>query len=354
VRLRDVSESELLARVFPVYAGARPAAWGSVPVGPGDDAAVVGAPGGSVVATTDSMVRGRDWRDDWSSAHDVGVKVATQNLADVAAMGAEPTALLVSLVADPDLEVEWAVDLARGIASVAAQAGAPVVGGDLSSGPAGVVVVSVTALGDLRGRAPVLRSGARVGDVVAVCGSLGMSGGGLVLHERGETDPDRALAETGGERGTVVRGELGDRARAVRALMRHHRAPVAPWRSGPVAADAGAHALVDVSDGLVTDVGRVAAASGVSVDLDGAVLRERFAAGALTLALGAEEALHQVLAGGEEHALVATFADEASLPVDDDEPWRVIGRVVAAGVHGPRVTVDGEVPDARGWDHFAG
>ena len=159
MRLRDVSEGELLARVFPVYAGARPAAWGSVPVGPGDDAAVVGAPGGSVVATTDSMVRGRDWRDEWSSAHDVGVKVAAQNLADIAAMGAEPTALLVSLVADPDLEVEWAVDLARGIASLAEQAGAPVVGGDLSSAPPGVVVISVTALGDLRGRT----SGAALG-----------------------------------------------------------------------------------------------------------------------------------------------------------------------------------------------
>lgn len=349
MRLRDVSEGGLLAMLFPLYAVTRPPAWGSVPVGPGDDAAVVGAPGGSVVATTDTMVRGRDWRDDWSSAHDVGVKVATQNLADIAAMGAEPTALLVSLVADPELEVDWALDLARGIASVAAQAGAPVVGGDLSSGPPGVVVVSVTALGDLRGRTPVLRSGARVGDVVAVCGSLGLSGGGLVLHERGDTDADRVLADVD----AVAPGELGDRALAVRALMRHHRAPVAPWRSGPVAADAGAHALVDVSDGLVTDVGRVADASGVSVDLDGAVLRQRYAAGPLTLALGAEEALHQVLTGGEEHALVATFADEASVPVDDDEPWRVVGRVVAAGPEGPRVTVDGAVPDAPGWDHFA-
>ena len=194
MRLCDISEGELLTRVFPVYAGAVPHAWGSVPVGPGDDAAVVGTPGGSVVATTDSMVRGRDWLDAWSSAHDVGVKIAAQNLADVAAMGAVPTALLVSLVADPELEVEWAVDLARGISSLAEQAGAPVVGGDLSSAPPGVVVISVTALGDLRGRAPVLRSGARPGDVVAVCGTLGWSGAGLALLQRGETDPDRVLA----------------------------------------------------------------------------------------------------------------------------------------------------------------
>ena len=358
MRLRDVSEGELLARVFPVYARARPAAWGSVPVGPGDDAAVVGAPGGSVVATTDSMVRGRDWRDEWSSAHDVGVKVAAQNLADIAAMGAEPTALLVSLVADPELEVEWAVDLARGIASLAEQAGAPVVGGDLSSAPPGVVVISVTALGDLRGRPPVLRSGARPGDVVAVCGSLGWSGGGLALYERGEPDPDRVLPPDAAA--SPGPPSLGERSLAVRALMRHHRAPVPPWRAGPRAAAAGAHALIDVSDGLVTDLGRVAAASGVRVDLDGAVLRERYAAGPLGLALGEAVALHQVLAGGEEHSLVGVFADEASLPEGADagdgldEPWRVVGRVLPETGDGIRVTVDGEVPDARGWDHFAG
>jgi thiamine-monophosphate kinase len=341
VRLRDISEGELLALVFPVYAGAVPADPGSVWVGPGDDAAVVGTPGGSVVATTDSMVRGLDWRDEWSSAHDVGVKVAAQNVADIAAMGAVPTALLVSLAADPALEVAWAVDLARGIASLADQAGAVVVGGDLSAAPPGVVVVSVTALGDLHGLAPVLRSGARVGDVVAVCGSLGLSGGGLALYQGGEADPD-AVSD-------VV---LSDRTLAVRALMRHHRAPVPPWRCGSVAAAAGAHALVDVSDGLVTDVGRVASASGVSVDLDGSALRERYAAGPLALALGDDEALRQVLAGGEEHALVGAFADSASLP-GGDEPWRVVGRVIAAGPQGPSVTVDGVVPDVRGWDHFA-
>ena len=344
MRLRDVSEAELLARVFPVYSRASAPPWGSVPVGPGDDAAVVGTPSGAVVATTDSMVRGRDWRDEWSSAHDVGVKVATQNLADVAAMGAAPTALLVSLVADPDLDVEWAVDLARGIASVAEVATAPVVGGDLSSGPPGVVVVTVTALGDLRGRPPVLRSGARVGDVVAVCGSLGLSGGGLALYLAGEGDPDREVSG----------GAVDDRTLAVRALMRHHRAPVAPWWAGPEAARAGARALIDVSDGLVTDLGRVAAASGVSVDLDGAVLRHRYADGPLTVALGPQEALHQVLAGGEEHALVGTFADAASLPAGGEEAWHVIGRVQEAGEGGPRVTVDGVVPDAAGWDHFAG
>ena len=129
---------------------------------------MVAAPDGRVVATTDVLVEGRDFRRDWSSAADVGWKAAAQNLADVAAMGAVPTALLVGLVAPPDLEVAWALGLADGLAAACAGTGAGVVGGDLSSGP--LIVVSVTALGDLQGRDPVLRSGARPGDVVAVAG----------------------------------------------------------------------------------------------------------------------------------------------------------------------------------------
>ena len=356
MRLRDTSEGELLARIFPIYAGSGHVDEASVPVGPGDDAAVVGAPGGTVVATTDSMVRGLDWRDDWSSAHDVGVKLAAQNLADIAAMGAEPTALLVSLAADPDLEVSWAEDLARGIASLASRAGAPVVGGDLSGAPAGVVVVSVTALGDLRGRAPVLRTGARPGDVIAVCGSLGLSGGGLALLHRGEgtlSDAvwDEPVCSDGDGRGSDAGSS---RSAAVRELVTYHRAPVPPWQAGPRAAACGARALIDVSDGLVTDLTRIARASEVGIDLDGTVLRERFAAGPLTVALGDREAWHQVLTGGEEHSLVGAFADEASLPPGADHPWVVIGRVLPLGSGGPHLTVDGEVPgDARGWDHFA-
>ena len=201
--------------------------------------------------------------------------------------------------------MEWAVDLARGIASLAEQAGAPVVGGDLSSAPPGVVVVSVTALGDLRG----LRAGAALGRPARVTSSRsaarsGWSGGGLALLRARRDRPATACLPRmpAAPAGAAVGSVSG--ALAVRALMRYHRAPVPPWRAGPRAAAAGAHALIDVSDGLVTDLGRVAAASGVRVDLDGAVLRARFAAGPLRLALGEAEALHQVLSGGEEHSLV--------------------------------------------------
>ena len=340
-RLRDLDEAALLARVLPRYAATRGVLRDGAPVGPGDDAAVVLTPSGSVVATTDTMVRGRDWHDEWSHARDVGRKVVAQNLADIAAMGAVPTALLVALMADPDTPVDWCVGLADGIADAAAEAGAEVVGGDVSAAGEGTVAVAVTALGDLRGRRPVLRSGAQPEDVVAVCGSLGLSGGGLALLQSGEGI--RALEEVDTVRGRVVSG-----------LVAYHRAPSPPWGAGPVAAAAGAHALVDVSDGLVTDAGRVATESGVVLDLSGTVLRERFADGPLTVALGESEALHQVLVGGEEHSLVGCFSPGVDLGALPGHEWVAIGRVLDAGEDGPGVTVDGVVPDAAGWDHFGG
>jgi len=338
----SVSESDLLDRIIPMF-GESPFAGAGVIVPPGDDAAVITARE-SVVVTTDSMVRGRDWRDDWSSGHDVGLKVVAQNVADVAAMGAVATGLLVSVAADPGTELDWVIDLTRGIADAAEDAGCPVVGGDLSSAPAGVVMVAVTAFGDLQGRRPVLRSGARPGDVVAVAGSLGWSGAGLALYEAGTPDP--IAPDTG-------TGHLTAMERATSVLMWFHRSPRPPWESGPVAADAGATSMIDLSDGLARDGGRIAVASGVEVALDESVLREHFLAGPIELTLGSEAGWRQVLSGGEEHSLLATFAAD-SVPDDPHAPWTVIGQVVEAGSEGPRLTVGGVVPSETGWDHFAG
>jgi thiamine-monophosphate kinase len=338
----SVSESELLGRILPLF-GRSPYAGAGVVVPPGDDAAVL-ATTGSVVVTTDSMVRGRDWRDDWSSGHDVGIKVVAQNVSDVAAMGAVATGLLVAVAADPETELAWVLDLTAGISAAAEDARCPVVGGDLSSAPRGVVVVSVTAFGDLGGRAPVLRSGARAGDVVAVAGSLGWSGAGLALHEEGREDPI-----TGDGPGR----HLGEVDKAVSLLMWFHRSPRPPWESGPLAAQAGATSMIDLSDGLVRDGARVATASGVELALDEEALRRDFLAGPIKTALGAEAGWPQVLAGGEEHSLLATFP-EGAVPDDPAAPWTVIGRVLEAGEQGPRLTVGGAVPSVTGWDHFAG
>lgn len=312
--LAQLSESLLLAEIFPFFA-ATPA----VLVGPGDDAAVL-ATSGSVVATTDSMVRGRDWLDEWSTASDVAAKALTQNLADVAAMGGVPTSILVTLVADPQTSADWAVEFARALAAGAAAAGVAVAGGDLSSAPAGTLMVSITALGDLQGRAPVLRDGARPGDLVTVTGTLGRSGAGLALLQGG-ADP------------------LGGAPGIRRECLSHHLRPTAPVAAGPQAADAGATSMLDLSDGLLRDGDRIARASGVRLALDSALLSADV--GALREVVG-EAALECVLSGGEEHSLLATF------PGKPPSGWRVIGRVE----QGAGVTLDGEPQSPRGWDHF--
>lgn len=330
--LADVSEGALLARIFPFFLAGR-----AVSIGPGDDAAVL-ATGEATVATTDSMIRGRDWLDTWSTPGDVAAKLLTQNLADVTAMGAQPTAVLVTLVADPQTPASWAVEFARVLGEQATAAGVVVAGGDLSSAPEGVLMVSLTALGDLGSQEPVLRSGARVGDVVAVCGTLGRSAAGLALLEGG-ADPADADADADVADADPAGARVETTARA--ACLRHHLRPTAPLAAGPQAARAGATALIDLSDGLLRDGARVAAASGVQLALESALLREDLEL--LGLAVGAQ-ALECALAGGEEHSLLATFP--GALPAG----WRRLGQVVA----GAGVTLDGELQPVRGWDHFGG
>jgi thiamine-monophosphate kinase len=297
-------------------------------VGIGDDAAVLAAPDGRVVASTDFLLEGRHFRRDWSSAHDIGRKAAARSLVDVAAMGAVPTGLLVALAAPGDLPVSWARDLAAGLAAECARAGASVVGGDTAR--ASSVLLATTGLGDLAGRAPVLRSGAAPGDLIAVAGSLGRAAAGLALLSAGLTDDP---------------------------LIAAHQCPAPPYDAGPEAAGLGARAMIDISDGLLADLGHIASASGVLIDLSSARLApdEDLLAAARTLDLDRTErgstprssgALAWVLTGGEDHALAATFPRRTALP----PRWTVIGEVLA----GQGVLVDGR-PWAGpvGWDHFA-
>lgn len=287
----------------------------AVLVGPGDDAAVVGAPDGRMVATTDVLVQGVHFRLDWSSALDVGHKAAAANLADVAAMGATATALLVGLAAPPDLPVAWALGLADGLAAEAGLVGAVVVGGDTVS--CDRVVVSVTALGDLAGIAPVLRGGAQPGDAMVLAGQLGASAAGLALLQAGESDGP---------------------------LVAAHRRPSPPYALGPLLARAGATAMCDVSDGLVADAGHLAEASGVQLVVEAARLPvdEELRAAAERLGI---DPLAWVLGGGEDHALVATVPSGAALPAG----VVVIGRVEAgAGVH-----VQGWAGQPAGWEHWS-
>jgi thiamine-monophosphate kinase len=288
----------------------------SVALGPGDDAAVVVAGDGRTVVSTDMLVAGRHFRLDWSTPHDVGRKAIAQNASDVEAMGAQATAFVVAFGAPADTATAQALELADGMWHEARLFGAGIVGGDLVSAPQWVI--SVTVLGDLGGREPVLRSGARQGDTVAAIGDLGRSAAGYALWHSD--------------------------IREFEALRRRHLVPEPPYGQGRAAADAGASAMTDVSDGLIADLGHIAAASGVGIDLSAAALSaDRDAVADAGAAVGVDP-LVWVLGGGEDHALVATFAG----PVP--QGWRVVGRVLDGP---PRVVVDGDTWHGNpGWQSF--
>ncbi len=290
-------------------------------LGPGDDAAVLRAPDGRVVVSTDLLIEGRHFRRDWSSGYDIGRKAAAQNLSDIVAMGADPTALVVGLGLPADVPAEWLDALTDGFRDECDLVGATVAGGDIARSE--TVVLGVTALGDLAGRPPVVRSGARPGDVVAVAGRLGYAAAGLALLGAGVTDGPPDLV----------------------ALLEAHRRPLPPYACGPQAALLGATAMLDVSDGLLQDLGHVADASGVAVALDAAALPVPEELSAAARRLGADP-LEWVLTGGDDHALAATFSPEVSLPSE----WTCVGVVT----EGRGVRVDGQSRTQGGWDHFRG
>jgi thiamine-monophosphate kinase len=296
----EIGEFGLIARVIARLESGR-----DVVLGPGDDAAVVAAVDGRVVATTDMLIDGRHFRRDWSTAYDVGRRAVAASLADIAAMGARPTAVLVGLGCSADLSVEWADRLADGLRDEAAVCNSSVVGGDVVRSD--VLTIAVTALGDLDGRSPVTRGGAQPGDIVGVAGRLGWASAGLRLLLSG-----------------VVDGPLPD------ALRR----PEPPYSLGPALARLGATSMVDVSDGLAADLGHVADASGVRIDLGLKALRT----------LGTDGVTDDdLLTGGDDHALAFTIAGDVSLP---------LGCVQVGTIsEGSRVHADGQAITG-GHDHF--
>jgi thiamine-monophosphate kinase len=287
----------------------------NVPVGIGDDSAVVSAKGGNVVACLDMLTQGVHFRLDWSEAKDIGRKAAAQNLADIFAMGANPTALLVGLALPADTPVSWVMGLADGLSEEAAIVGVTVVGGDIVRGDS--IAISVTALGELGERSAILRSGAKPGEVLALAGRLGFAQAGLLMLSRGFRSP--------------------------RVLVGAHRVPEPPYELVKLATHATS--MIDISDGLVSDLSHIAKASGVSIDIQTAEfeLPEPLAAAASAFN---GNALEWILTGGEDHAFAATFKTALDVP----SGWTIIGSVQSGE---PGVTVDGEVYSGKGWDHFS-
>lgn len=329
----NLGESGLLARILPRLQGA------SALLGPGDDAALIAAPGGKFVITVDTLVENQDFRLDWpsgfrSSGFDVGWKSAAQNLSDVNAMGAIATSAVISLTLPHSTPIAWVEDLADGFSAAVRELGATscaVAGGDLGRGSEVSVTAAVT--GSLAADHPVLRSGARPGDVVAVCGPLGVAAAGLAL-----LDAPISHLEWSADEQLLVHGQ---------------RRPQPPLEAGPLAARAGATAMMDLSDGLLKDGRRMATASGVVIDFDARALladAQRLSSAAARLRTVPME---WVLGGGEDHGLLTTFPNAVELP----EGFRAVGVVKepGGGKTGSGVLLDGRIPGtAQGFDHFEG
>jgi len=277
--LAEVGEFALIGELTPLFGQGD-----QVLVGPGDDAAVLRIRQGHVVVSTDLVVEGRHFRKDWAGAADVGHRAAAQNLSDINAMGGRAHSLTIGLAAPGDLPARWALDFAAGFAAECDLVGASVVGGDLTGSDQ--VVIAVTVIGACA-QSPVLRSGARPGDVLAIAGRQGWSAGGLAVLSRGFRSP--------------------------RVLVEAYRRPAPPYAAGPQAAEAGATSMIDVSDGLLADAGHLAHDSGVAIDVWTSALEVPEPLHAVAAATGADP-LSFVLGGGEDHSLLATFPGDATMP----------------------------------------
>jgi thiamine-monophosphate kinase len=358
-RLSELGESHVLRRILTHnHSGTQ------VIIGPGDDAAVTKTDG-HLVSTADMLVENEDFTRDWLDWGRLGRKAAAQNLSDVCVMGARPHGLLVSLAVPNDTDIADLEALFSGIIAEAGRAGGafdcqvPIIGGDLSS--SGLVVVAITALGTVGGGdgsdgvggddsaaavgtgTPILRSGAQAGDSLWLAGTVGRAAAGLELLFAG-LRADTAPAE-------------------LAALIDTQLSPQPDYAA--MRTVGAASAMIDVSDGLSTDLARIAAASGVGIDIDRAGLQDlidpllpaaeyvlesrgeaRSIGDARTTGHGSAEelALSWALDGGEDHGFAASIPSRQCPGVG----WRRIGEVRT----GHDVSLDGTPVPTSGFSHF--
>jgi len=302
-------------------------------IGIGDDAACVALGPGEAVLTVDTIVEGHDWIAGRTPYGAVGHRAAAVNLSDLAAMGARPRALLCSASLPPGLPLDAFDALFEALARLGEHHGAPLCGGDLqrSTGP---LALTVTALGSIDPAHAMRRSGAHDGDRLWCVGALGRAAIGLDALRRGD-----------------LRG-------APQNCVDAHLWPAPLVDEGLVLSSSGlVHAAVDVSDGLVRDVARVARASGLEVHLeaDWPSLTGLDRNTRASMERSGQDLRERVLRGGDDYALVVAVAANAQVDIvlEKRDVFVMPIGVCRAGERG-RVFVDGEVCPLGGFDHFAG
>jgi len=306
------SEAGLIARLRDLF---HTSFQTQVQVGIGDDAAVIKSSNNKLVATVDMAVEDIHFNKKWSSPFQIGAKLTTANLADIFAMGAIPKYLLVAAGISELNNSETVTELAKGIRSVADKFEVTVIGGDLSKSEK--MTLSITALGELSDQ-PILRSGARVGDLIYLSSLTGLSAAGLAILNR-ELDRPRY----------VVEAHLNPKL-------------VAPDKLIKVATS-----MCDVSDGLATDAAHLSYASNVNFNLSKDLISQ--AADFKDLAELAEELNEDVfdwiLTGGEDHFFLATVGKEN----ESNELGIQIGSV---GKGEGKLLLDGVEIKKTGYQHF--
>ncbi len=328
-------EFGFIERLRETYAGAT---GDGLAVSLGDDGAVFDPPPArQIVVTTDMLIENVHFRREWSDPYSIGWKAAAVNLSDIAAMGADPTFTFVSLAFASEETVETLERLYDGFSDCLNRYGARLAGGDTNATP-DHLVLSVTQLGSVPVGEALTRTGARIGDLLLVTGTLGNSAAGLaLLTEHGYPRAEKSAPSVVG-----AHRRPQPRVFAGRAAARTHKV----------------RAAMDISDGLLGDVKKLCAASGVGARLDAACLpmSDELRQAAATLG---KNPFAMALEGGEDYELLLAVApsDAAAVKAAVEEtgvPVTVVGEVVKAGLRvvAPNGTDDWDV-SSGGWDHFS-
>jgi len=320
--LADLGESGLVAKILARISESQVQS-SSVEIAAGDDAAVINTSGSSFVLSVDMYVEGKHFRTDWSTAIEIGRRCAAASIADVCAMGAIPVGVLLAIGLPSTTASPWVEDFMAGFMQETSDASSILLGGDVSGSES--IVISVTALGTVVTGAAITRSGARAGDIVGICGRSGMAAGGLRVLQRGLRSP--------------------------RALVDAFRVPEIDYSAGVRAAEGGATSMIDVSDGLVADLENIARESGVGIEIDTEKIVVPAELVSTAAAFGADP-MAWILAGGDDHAFVATFPPTKPLPAG----FAAIGTVVidrVGEVHIDGVRYEDAYGATPGFQHFS-